>query len=343
MPEIKPVPYYNAKKLQIQNCHVGFIPDNAFSKLVNLKSLAIIGNSLRNMSSVAFESIPNLNDLDLSSNRITSFSDGMFSKLPTLKNLDLSENNAELSYKQFINSSLTQFRCHKCNLTGLPHTVYQPMTKLTRLDLINNKFTGVPEIAFDSLLSLEYLSLDSCFIDNIQSTAFQYLTSLSTLVIGNNKISEFPAMSSSLPKSLKRVHLEANRLTSLSEDSLPWKNLDETKLGANPWTCDCDMVWLKPYKQIVIDSDEVKCSAPSDHKDKKFFTLEASAICSRPRMALLWGITIPIILISVGLIVYYIWQIVRSRQKRALERNAFKYRSVYADTVESNSKQSIMS
>jgi len=149
-------------------------------------------------------------------------------------------------------------------------------------------------------------------------------------------------MGTRLSKRLTRVHLEDNRLTSLSEESLPWSTLNETKLGANPWTCDCNMVWMQRYKKIVVDSDEVECSAPSDHKGKKLFTLEAGAMCFRSRAALLWGISIPIIFICLGLIAYYVWQIVRSRQRRALERNSFKYRSVYGETVEQTSKQSIM-
>jgi len=126
------------------------------------------------------------------------------------------------------------------------------------------------------------------------------------------------------------------------EDRAPWRNLTDLKLGNNQWSCDCLIAWMDSLKKI--DKENVTCYSPAQFAGKNLFETESQMFCSsnHAKTAVLLGIAIPIIIICLLLIGYYVRQIIQNRHKQERERHAFKYRSVYGDTVESTSKTSIL-
>jgi len=348
--DITDIPYESATSLLIENCPLSIkISENAFNRLTQLKILSLEGNTLVNISKSLFANVTGLTSLNLKNNHISELPGGIFDVLPKLEQLILSDNKLNSIENLFVtpSTSITEFICEGCGLTAIPAASLSKLPNLKDLNLNRNKLVALSSDSFVPVAgSLQTLSLDNCSIQDIDVNAFRNMSSITSLNLGNNKISQLPQGVFTPLGSLTKLYLEGNQFTTMFEDRAPWKNLTELKLGNNPWNCDCLIDWMHTYQLGKTDKENVTCLTPPEFKGKNLFSVESGVFCNGPshgKSALVLGIAIPVILVCLGMIGYYIHQIVRNRRRQAHQRHSFKYRSVYGDTVESNSKQSILS
>jgi len=340
------IPYANATAIQIRNSPILVkINESSFSALSKIEILSITDNhAVLGLTPSAFSNLTNLKSLELSDNALKSLPDGLFDGLEKLEKIDLSFNRLNLTESLFGKpSGIREFMCQDCELESIPKAVLEKLPNLTSLNLNQNSFVTLPAGAFSAVSSLKELSLDNCRIGSINVDAFRSLASLTYLNLGHNSLRELPqCLLLPCEKSLKKLYLENNKFVTMDEDRAPWKTLTEVKLGSNQWNCDCSIAWMDKLKNV--DAENVTCSSPQHLAGKNLFDTEASMHCSSNhlRTKIVLGLSIPVILFCLLLIAYYIRQIVRNRHRQRTERHSFKYRSVYGDTVETNSKQSIL-
>ena len=132
------------------------------------------------------------------------------------------------------------------------------------LDLSGSDIS-VLEVKQLSYHSLKTLRLDRMKkLENIHPYAFYNLEALEELSIRNcNNLKEFNelvfgAMFKNMVSKLKRLSLSGNALQHLNITyKYLFRTLDLVDLTDNPWTCDCDLLWLQEVDNLY-KSDKIK-------------------------------------------------------------------------------------
>jgi Leucine-rich repeat (LRR) protein len=81
------------RSIEITNCKLEIIEDDAFSSIKKLTSFNSMGNCLKTLEKRSFSQLNNLEELYLRNNRIESIEWDMFSNMKKLRVLDLVSNN----------------------------------------------------------------------------------------------------------------------------------------------------------------------------------------------------------------------------------------------------------
>nr|AGJ51141.1 variable lymphocyte receptor C [Petromyzon marinus] len=189
-----------------------------------------------------------------------------------------------------IPASTEKLQLHYNQLTGIPSTAFQGLTKLTYLTLNNNQLQtlpvgvfdqltelgtlvlqynqlkSLPPRVFDSLTKLTRLDLDRNQLQTIPKGAFDKLTNLQTLDLQSNQLQSIPHGAFDKLTNLQTLDLRNNELQSVPDgafDSLA--QLSDLQLNNNPWDCECASIiyfvnWLK--KNPKHDSG-ASCEKPS--------------------------------------------------------------------------------
>nr|AIO08093.1 variable lymphocyte receptor C [Petromyzon marinus] len=189
-----------------------------------------------------------------------------------------------------IPASTERLQLNYNQLTGIPSTAFQGLTKLTYLTLNNNQLQTLPVGVFDQLTELGTLVLQYNQLKSLPSGVFDRLTKLTTLSLSTNQLQSIPKgvfdrltnlqelrlynnQLQSIPKgafdkltNLQTLDLQYNKLQSVPNgtfDSLG--KLELLYLHNNPWDCECASIiyfvnWLK--KNPKHDSG-ASCEKPS--------------------------------------------------------------------------------
>jgi len=78
------------------------------------------------------------------------------------------------------------------------------------------------------------------------------------------------------------LHLNGNKLKTLSggdSEGVGWQNLHVLHLGDNPWTCDCNLQWMKALDLDRIDDENITyvyLLAPAPEPNRSLATWLAS-------------------------------------------------------------------
>lgn len=153
--------------LNLKNCQIETIQDNAFNNLGSLRVLQLTNNKLTSIDGPEMKGLNLLESLDLSNNLINKIGEMPFSALSKLDELNLDNNKLTT-----VGSGLSE---------NLP-----PLVKL--LFLRNNQISNVAESKFQRF---EKLYLDNNLIQRIDENTFGYLPrdEAKEIYIKNNKIS----------------------------------------------------------------------------------------------------------------------------------------------------------
>nr|AIO08215.1 variable lymphocyte receptor C [Petromyzon marinus] len=151
-------------------------------------------------------------------------------------------------------------------LQTLPVGVFDQLTELKQLFLLNNQLKSLPSGVFDSLTKLTILQLDYNQLQSVPKGAFDKLTNLDKLYLSNNQLQSIEAGLFDKLTNLQTLDLQVNQLQSVPNgafDSLG--KLDYMTLNNNPWDCECASIiyfvnWLK--KNPKHDSG-ASCEKPS--------------------------------------------------------------------------------
>lgn len=173
-----------------------------------------------------------------------------------------------------------------CGITNIHDRTFVGLTNLIELDLSNNLINAIPTEAFIDCPSLMRLTLSGNVINVVQKAAFLHLTYLTTLELDNcglNKIEEgaFQGL-----HSLEWLHLNGNKLRSLSGTRILPESLKGVELQDNLWECDCHILdlkaWLVDFK--IPQETEPKCSGPARHKNRYIKTVPESELACLPNV-----------------------------------------------------------
>nr|AIO08095.1 variable lymphocyte receptor C [Petromyzon marinus] len=189
-----------------------------------------------------------------------------------------------------IPASTERLQLHYNQLTGIPSTAFQGLTKLTyltlgenqlqtlsagvfddltelgTLGLANNQLTALLNGVFDQLVNLKELELYNNQLKSLPPGVFDRLSKLTWLNLGGNQLQSIPEGAFDTLTNLQTLYLRQNELQSVPDgafDSLA--QLSDLRLDNNPWDCECASIiyfvnWLK--KNPKHDSG-ASCEKPS--------------------------------------------------------------------------------
>ncbi|KAK7886133.1 hypothetical protein WMY93_025754 [Mugilogobius chulae] len=235
------------EELRLDNNHLRFMSETAWSHCPGLIILSMSNNSLGNCSDFLpkavlsplcklrtlnldhnqLTSVPlglplSIKELYLKGNRIEEFHDEVFNGKSELVVLDLSKNrltNRGLFKDSLINAThLESLNLEGNRLKQIPKHLPQ---SLKTLNLEDNLITSIKKMSFGDLKNLEHLGLARNKILKVSVGAFRTLPVLHQLDLGHNELRQVPRQ---LPKSLHFVSLAHNRIQVVPRDAFCWGN-----------------------------------------------------------------------------------------------------------------------
>uniref|UniRef100_A0A3Q2T8W8 Si:ch211-180f4.1 n=1 Tax=Fundulus heteroclitus TaxID=8078 RepID=A0A3Q2T8W8_FUNHE len=132
-------------------------------------------------------------------------------------------------------SSDTQVLLLQSNNISSITTELQSMSKLTELDLSQNRFTQVSSMGLSSLTHLVTLYVEENLVEELEDFGLRNLSSLEELYINHNHISSIGPKAFAGLTNLLRLHLNSNRLEAIDSrwfEFLP--SLEILMIGENP-------------------------------------------------------------------------------------------------------------
>ena len=228
--------------LHLSNNRINFIHPNSFKNLAHLQKLVLTRNPLGRVSSRAYlpKSLHTLSMADSDRFVINEQSQLLFKNLPGLRSISLRNNH---------------FNFRRTNLSRL----FLAFENLTELNLHGTRFK------------------------KSEMMHFKHLKSMTTLILTKNQIKDSNRDDfSSMVGTLKELHLGSNQITTINVTSLPneiWIHLEKIELSNNPWSCDCEIIWLKNWlktnkkKLVSYGMKHFVCSFNEASKGKSLLNL----------------------------------------------------------------------
>ncbi|KAJ8673370.1 hypothetical protein QAD02_004632 [Eretmocerus hayati] len=187
--------------LDFSSMGLSIIGRNFISGL-NIKSLALRNNSIRNFEANTFDSLPNLEHLDISNNLISKENLFSFGSVPSLKSLVL-DNNFDLESLDYISSYSDE-----CSHYEYYRRSYGCTSRYSAFE-INVEF---PEVT--------HLSLRNIFMTSISNYWSSKFPKVMTLDVSNNRLSSLDDFFRKLPSTVENLTMENVQFTSLKIESL---------------------------------------------------------------------------------------------------------------------------
>ncbi|XP_070570993.1 carboxypeptidase N subunit 2-like [Ptychodera flava] len=252
-----------------------FLP-GTFDDLTSLEVLSVEGNRLTRVPPASLFATTVLKKLHLSSNEISMIERGEFRDFNHLEELylyGLEAVKVGLPDDAFLGleDTLVVLSISANDLTSTPSAV-QNLTKLTSLDIANNKLSHLEYGIFAKLKGMERFYLSNNDLKDIPMTILAMYANLTELYLDNNKIETVPAAALASCSLIRNVYLEHNNISQISKDAfnglnnlrsidlsnnsltaLPegiFSSVEDSvvvRLNDNPWVCDCRILWLSKW------------------------------------------------------------------------------------------------
>ena len=272
--------FINLRSLRLDQNYIQRLPGNVFSNtLIDLETLSLASNRMRELPFNLFHSLYNLIHLDLGINLITDIPVDLFQNLHRLHTLNVSSNNiVSLPVKAFIPLFWLEWLDLSNNkLRELPGKVFQD-TDLEWLYLDNNKLENLPYDSFHRERLYHELFIVDLSYNRLQSfpqSLFQSLYVLWFLKMHNNELSYLPENSFSNCTGLATLHLNNNKLTMLSNKTFQLPLLSILDIGYNQlaWLPEGIFDSLFSLVQLYIDNNHLTGLPNNVFKSTKLLTL----------------------------------------------------------------------
>ncbi|KAI6227655.1 LRRCT domain-containing protein [Aphelenchoides fujianensis] len=215
-----------------------------------------------------------LKELHLDNNALEAVSSNAFARLTTLEKLVLDENPRFVNSSYFgaleLPSSLKELSLEGCGLNERVHmpdqmrkveslslarnelrylpSIFRDFSRLRTLDLSGNPFERI-DFVLPQVVELKMRQMPRLFY--IGSYAFSSFSNLRVLdLAGSRELSAIHPTAfgfgedGAKARALRVLNVENCGLMKLNSTTLPWTQLEELRLGGNPWNCDDSMGWL---------------------------------------------------------------------------------------------------
>ena len=296
-----------------ENFELSVIDITAFTGLVNLKEIRLLGCNLQKISLFArhlkyffasysnrifspflrgdliFKDTQSLEVIEIT-NSLDSIPRDLFAGLENLKRLDISYNYFDIGIKYadyFRNlSSLEELFINSSLIRYITSDVFTGLTSLQELDLRDNEIVRLPHLT--SLYNLQYLYLDNNRLAYLSDTAFVNSTTLSFISISNNLF----------------VYFNRSSFDSLNQSML---SID---ISRNPLTCKCEIRWLVSFLKDVnlINAEQTICASAigplQPMENKPLLEFDLSKLCA-PHVAVYATIPVTILALSTLMLTVY--------------------------------------
>lgn len=239
-------------------CNNGYFLDTITLRLLptNFTTVEVDNFVIRKLTSYHFRWFTELRHLTIMDSRIGVIDEDSLSQLPQLESVDLQSNHiANLSAGLFTSQrNLTSLYLGNNLIEHLPETIFQHNTLLHTLVLSSNRLRLLPSKVFDGLSNLVHLDLSHNEISYVLPRTFSFLSVV------------------------RYIDLSDNLLVTIHPDLFDSNNVTlETKLSvsANPFECNCGLVWLREAllgrigHLEVLDSSEVVCANPRKYHGRR--------------------------------------------------------------------------
>lgn len=293
------IPFFEGslKDLDLSNNLIAVIQTSNFERVKSLETLDLAYNRIETIEDKAFESLSSLHYLDLTANLLVIFPAHTLAPLAALRTLKVSSNEGfgRIMGRDRVNSSSANLYLHlglttaleslemeRCNLTkvnltpgvGLRHlnlgfNHIADFSKLElpggvqKLELSGNPAREIRAFGSNALIHVfnvtELILEDMPFLGTVEefSLHFPHLEKLS--LEGSKNLSSFHPSATNLH--LKVLNLRGCNLRTLDESMREITDgLQELHLDGNPFTCDCELQWMK---SVALETN-LRCNKP-DH------------------------------------------------------------------------------
>lgn len=317
------------KQLMANNNNLTRINEKNFADLPLLKELDLSWNSISILSLNAFYKLDHLTKLNLAHNNIKMIPNGVFFYLTSLESINLSWNTNLNEQKDLTTNNiffqfgltmkLKELKLDKCNIDALDLT---SGSSLEHLSLRSNNFKTIPsttpttlkylDMSENPIISLQPLNnltnIDTLYLEDMNllcSFTSQELPSfgrkLKYLSLQNSrKLHSFIISNSSDFSSLETLNLRGTMVRTFNSTiGTMFQKLKEVNLNGIPFTCDCDLVWMK---RLEVETS-AQCYKPSKIHGMRVSSVREEDFGCDPWPNWVYGILIfvLIVLCSVGI------------------------------------------
>ncbi|KAK9700449.1 Leucine rich repeat [Popillia japonica] len=292
---------------------VDYINYGFFTNMKTLKVLDLSHNNFQKLDAQMFKGLSELTSLDLSYNKLVNLPDNIFQPLTHLQSLNLGYNDLGKFLEDTTNifdadidltENLVSLNLDSLQITNLKSTFFGDTNNLKRLSLADNYFDDIPPIPtsvtyFDfsgnnvTILTVRHLSYHNLAtlhlnrMKNLQAIdkyAFYNMPNLIELYIENcPRLRELNGLAFGVIRpnpddiKLKRFSLARSGLLTVNQTYLHlFKDLDYINLENNPFTCDCDILWLQLLNGSFYKSENIRCASPLNLRNKQIMELRAT-------------------------------------------------------------------
>ncbi|KAI0211661.1 hypothetical protein LSAT2_003529 [Lamellibrachia satsuma] len=172
--------------LVLRHLNIQSIPDNAFERLGNLRSLDLSNNDIHALRNASFHGLTKLKTLKLNGNAISVAESGVFSELQSLETLLMSKRKHELSLIKPI-TALTNLRVLSLTLYGGATVTaeYNSLRKLDALDFFGGEISRIDTAMLDHIRSLNISSLALGYKAAIKALVQTQHSTVDTVILDN--------------------------------------------------------------------------------------------------------------------------------------------------------------
>lgn len=256
------------RSLQVVNCKIGNLSNNAFSGLRNLVNLTIQTHNTEwsamglDIDRDAFNTVDlaALQRLDMSENNMWTVPPGVFCTVYNLEYLNLTKNrlheveNLHMSANRKCLQNLLVLDLSMNNIERIGSNWFSGLKNLEELLIQNNRLNSIADAAFEGLSSLRVIRLNGNNLYNLPPELFNATKQLQEVYIQNNSLNILaPGIFSGLSH-LVVLDLSKNQLTSEWVNSLTLRGLNKLAildLSENKLT-KIDTAMFKDLKNIQV-------------------------------------------------------------------------------------------
>ncbi|KAG5666982.1 hypothetical protein PVAND_014985 [Polypedilum vanderplanki] len=241
----------NLKFLELYFDRIEKIYDDTFKGLENLEILNLLDNPLLKITKNSLTDLVNLREFYFG---FGSIEIGALSHMKNLEVVDLFVLNLNTSSTKSLLNGLTNLTKIHLLSNFIDNEIFDFFSQFKKLEFLNledNEFTEIPNLAFDGLENLKLLSLTFNKISVISQNSFKGLDSLEILRISSNFITDLNSLPFSHLRNLIELDVHSNNFGILPNDIFKNnQNLEDLQISRCQLT-ELSAETFKPLTRLI--------------------------------------------------------------------------------------------